>query len=314
MSRELYKKHRPATLKGVVGHESIIASIERMVEKKGVPHALLFSGPSGCGKTTLGRILKNLLECGDSDYFEVNAADEKGIDMIRNLRRHVTLSPMAGACRIWMIDEAHKLTGDAQNALLKILEDCPGHVYFFLATTDPQKLLRTIHTRCSEIKLKSVPAPALTKLVNRVLSKEERIVHEDVIAEIVEAADGSARKALVILEQVWDLDSPDQMIAAIKCTTFDKDQAIDLARLLLFSPKDWNSCAKILRGLKEQDPEGIRYCVLGYARSILVGSEDKGPNLKNGPQAFKVIDIFSRNFYDSKQAGLAAACWEVCHN
>ena len=311
MSKELYKRYRPKTLKGVIGQDGAIASLEKLMSK-GLPHALLLTGPSGCGKTTLGRIIKASLNCGDGDYVEVNSADFKGIDMIRDIRRHANAAPMHGDTRIWLIDEAHKLTSDAQNAFLKLLEDTPKHVYFLLATTDPQKLIKTIHTRCSEIKLVALKPPALERVLQRVIDKEGLTVASDVITEIVEAADGSARKALVILEQVAGLETEEEQLKAIQTTTFNKDAAIELARALFnYKGTPWADVAKILRNLSEQDVEGIRYCVLGYARSCLIGKDDKPPNTQFAAKAFKVIDIFSRNFYDSKHAGLAAACWEV---
>lgn len=310
----LYQKHRPKKLSQVIGQDGAIASVQSHLDRGNPPRAWLFTGPSGCGKTTIARILKKHLQCGDADFQEINAADIKGIEMVRDIRRSMNLAPIDGECRIWLIDEAHKLTGDAQGALLKMLEDTPGHVYFMLATTDPQKLIKAIHTRCNEVTLKSVSHALLAALVTRVAEEEEFTLSSEVVSEIAEAADGSARKALVILEAVGGLE-PDDQLAAIQTTTFSKDAAIDLARHLVTNPRvTWPEVAKVLRGLKDEDAEGIRYCVLGYARACLVGSEERGPNLKLGPQAFKVIDIFSKNFYDSKQAGLAAACWEVLNH
>jgi DNA polymerase III gamma/tau subunit len=312
MSSEFYKRFRPKSLKTVIGQDGAVASLQKLIDKGTIPHAILLTGPSGCGKTTIGRILKETLNCGDSDYLEINSADFKGIDMVRDVRRSMNLSPISGDTRIWLVDEAHKLTSDAQNAFLKLLEDTPEHVYFLLATTDPQKLIKTIHTRCTEVRLVSLSGAALTKVLQRVIEKESLSVSADVVEEIIEAADGSARKALVILQQVAMVEGDEAQVKAIQSTTFTKDQAIDLARLLITTPNPtWGDAAKILRALKDEDVEGIRYCVLGYARSCMVGAEGKAPNLKLGERAFKIIDIFGRNFYDSKQAGLAAACWEV---
>jgi DNA polymerase-3 subunit gamma/tau len=311
---EFYKSYRPRSLKTVLGQEAAVASLQKLMDANKVPHTILLTGPSGTGKTTIARILKDFLECGDQDFLEVNCADFKGIDMVRDIRRSVNLNPISGLTRVWLIDEAHKLTGDAQNAFLKLLEDTPRHAYFMLATTDPQKLIRTIHTRATQIKLVPLVPDALERVVQRVVDKETLAVSSEVVKEIVEAAEGSARKALVILEQISLLEGDAAQISAIQTTTFNKEAAIDLARELLFGNKDWMKVAGILRAIKEEDPEGVRYCILGYARAILVGSADgKAPNPKFAPKAFKVIDIFSKNFYDSKQPGLAAACYEaVC--
>ena len=312
MSKELYKRYRPKTLKGVVGQDGAVASLQKLIDKGTIPHAILFTGPSGCGKTTIGRILKDILKCGDADFQEINCADFKGIEMIRDIRRAANLAPIDGDCRIWLIDEAHKLTNDAQNAFLKILEDTPEHTYFMLATTDPGKLIKTIHTRCTEVKLATMSAAGLERVIRRVIDKEGMKISDDIVAEIVEASDGSARKALVILEQVGSMETEEEQLKGIQASSFNKDEAINLARALFnYNPTPWPEVAKILRNLSDQDVEGIRYMILGYARSCLIGKDEKPPNMKFAQKAFQVIDIFSRNFYDSKQAGLAAACWEV---
>lgn len=301
---ELYKKYRPKTLKGLVGQEGAKASLQGLIDSEKVPHALLLTGPSGVGKTTIGRLLKTHLDCGDADFYEINSADFKGIDTIREIRRAVNLSPIAGSTRIWLIDECHKLTSDAQNALLKLLEDTPSHAYFMLATTDPHKVIKTIHTRCSEIKLVALSPASLEKLVRRVSELEGFKLSDEVIQEIVEAAEGSGRKALVILGQVAGLEGDEEQIRAIQSTSINKDQAIALARLLINPRSSWAEVASVLKQLND-DPEAVRYLVLGYSRTVLLG----GGGLAK--RAFMIIDIFSSNFYDSKQAGLAAACWEV---
>ena len=304
MSESLYRTYRPKTLKGIVGQDGAVASLQRLIDKGRIPHAILLTGPSGCGKTTIGRIIKEHLKCGDADFQEINAADSKGIEMVRDIRRAMNLSPIDGPCRIWLIDESGKMTGEAQAALLKMLEDTPSHVYFLLATTDPQKLLKTIHTRCTEIKLSALSCSALKRVVQRVCDIEKFTVSEDVLEEIVEVAEGSARKALVILEQVGMLDGDDAQLAAVQVSSINKDLAIELARQLINPRAQWADVAKILKELKDE-PEGIRYLVLGYARSVLLGGG------KLAPRAFAMIDIFGRNFYDSKLPGLAAACYEV---
>jgi len=302
-STEFYKKYRPKTLKGVVGQEAAVRSLQQMVERNKIPHCILFSGPSGVGKTTIARILRTHLDCGDADFLEINCADFKGIDMVRDVRRSANLSPMTGSTRIWLIDECHMLTKDAQNAFLKLLEDTPSHTYFFLATTDPQKLLKTIITRSTEVKLSMVDPSALVQLMQRVLGKEQVEMDEDVVQEIAESSDGSARKALVILEQVAAVSGKAEQLAAIQASTINKDLAIELARAL-FKGAKWPVVSKLLKEIKDE-PEGVRYLILGYARAILLNDP------RNGELAFKIIDIFSKNFYDSKQAGLAAACYEA---
>jgi len=117
MSKEFYKRYRPKSLKGIVGQDAAVASLKSLVDVGKVPHFLLLSGPSGVGKTTIARILKDSLECSDADFIEKNCADFKGIDTVREIRKHINLLPINGKCRIYLIDEAHKLTPDAQEDL-----------------------------------------------------------------------------------------------------------------------------------------------------------------------------------------------------
>ncbi len=302
---ELYKQYRPTTFKQVLGQPEAVKILEDLVKRKKVPHALLLTGGSGVGKTTIARILQDKLDCSDSDFFELNAADTKGIDTIRDIRQSMGYTPMQGSSRIWYVDECAKLTSDAQTCLLKMLEDTPSHVYFILSTTDPQKVIKTIHTRCTEIKLSSLTPKDIEDLLVSVSTKEKTKVPQEVIDRIVEVAEGSARKALVILHQVIGLKTEQEQLDAVQ-NSESRQQAIEIARALLNPATRWPAMAKILKEVDTSDPEGIRYLVLAYASNVMLGG---GGNLLD--RAYLIICAFEGNFYDSKKAGLVRACWEV---
>ena len=306
MSLELYKQHRPVAFKGIYGQPEAVRILKGMTAREnGIPHAILLTGPSGCGKTTIARILRRKLEVGEADYSEVNAADFRGIDTIREIRQRIPMAAMQGKFRMWVIDEAHQLVSQAQNALLKVLEDTPPHVYLILATTDPQKLLKTIITRCTEVRLKPIATKDIEDLIVAVCEKEGKELPEAVREKIAEHADGSARKALVLLDSVLPLESEDDQLKAIESVDV-KPQAIALARALISPRPQWKEVAAILKGLNGEDPEQLRHMVLGYASAVLLG----GGNL--APRANLMIQAFERNFYDSKRAGLINASYEVC--
>lgn len=299
---ELYRRYRPKVPKELVGQEDAVRSVGMMMKDGTVPHCLLFTGPSGTGKTTIARILRRKLGCSDRDFVEINAADDRGIDMIREIKGRMGLAPLGGKCRIWLIDECHAMTAAAQDSFLKIIEDTPSHVYFMLATTDPKKLKSTIVTRCTEVRCKAVGVQDLMKLVDRVSEAEGKKVEPDVSRRIADVADGSCRKALVLLHAVLGISDPEQQLAAIDSND-TKGQAFDIARAL-FNPKTtWAKMAEILSRVDE-DAESLRYMVLGYANSILL----KG---KDDPRAIHVIAEFMDNFYDSKKSGLIFACYNV---
>jgi len=301
---ELYKKHRPKTLDKMYGQDVAIKTLQQMISKKRIPHSILLSGPSGCGKTTVARILRRELKCSKYDFTEINCADFRGIDMVRDIRTRMMQAPIDGDCRMWLIDEAHKLSNDAQNAFLKMLEDTPNHVYFILATTEPLKLITTIKTRCTEIVLKSLTTSSLTKLIEHIQKEEKVELPEEAIAKIVENSDGSARKVLVLLDTIIDLGDEKEMLDAIEKST-SEIKAFQIAQALHNPRTRWPDMLKILKGLENEDVEQIRWMILGYAKSIML----KGGNLT--PRAFVVLQSFRDNFYDSKYAGLVAACYEV---
>lgn len=302
---ELYKKYRPKSFKTVVGQSNVLKSLEKMIEQKKVPHTLLFSGASGCGKTTLARIVAKELGCGKHDLEELNCADFRGIDVVRDIRKSMPQAPLSGSCRVWIIDESHKLSSDAQNAFLKILEDTPDHVYFMLATTDPQKLIDTIRTRCTEITVKPLNDTEITKLVKAICKKEGvETVTENVLDIIAKNSEGSARKALVLLHQVIGLATEDEMVESIESATVAK-KSEHLAKALLNTRSRWQDIAKILKDGDLDDPEKIRWMVLGYAKSVMLNGG------KASARAFIIIDMFKDPFYDSKVAGLVHACYAV---
>ncbi len=297
---ELYKKYRPKTLARMIGNKATVSTLINMLERGTLPHTLLFTGPSGCGKTTLARILIRELGCSDVDFKELNCSDFRGVDTIREIARTMTMAPTGGEVRIWLLDEVHQMTKDAQNAALKIFEDTPRHVYFFLCTTDPQKLIATIKTRCCQIPVEPLSPSLISALITRVCKKEEiELPNEEIIPTIADASEGSARKALVILDSIRNLPA-EQMLEGIKDVE-QSQEVIDLCRALI-KGESWSKVTKILKELKEE-PENIRYAILGYASSCLLAREDK--------RAAMIIEVFSDNFYDSKKAGLILACYEV---
>lgn len=311
-THELYKRYRPQKLSEIIGQPHAVAQLRKALEKNKVDHTILFNGPTGTGKTTLMRIMARNLKCSRHDFTEINTADFKGIDTIRDIRRNINLQPIGGVCRIVAIDECHKLTNDAQNAILKLLEDTPAHVYFMLGTTDPQKLLAALLGRCTEIKLKAIDQDDLEALIKDIIAKEKFPVSGKIIEEIAEAAHGSARKALVILDAVSKAEPGEAQARAISITTIDKDLAYALAKLLIFGPKgSWLKVALHLQKMKDEDPEGVRHCVLGFARVMMTGKDGRAPDPNYAARAFCCLNAFEDNFYDSHGPGLVLACWRT---
>jgi len=203
---------------------------------------------------------------------------------------------------MWILDECHKLSNDAMNALLKTLEEPPDHVYFALCTTEPEKLLKTIKTRCTTFQVEELKEADLTNLVSEVAGEEDKDIPQEVAEQIAESAAGSARAALVILDQVIDLPK-DEMEVAAKILADEQKQVIDLCRALM-TKDNWSKVRDILKILVDTEPESVRRMVLGYCNSVLINGSEK---------AYPVMDAFREPFFNTGKAGLTLACYEAFH-
>ncbi|MBN2025494.1 MAG: DNA polymerase III subunit gamma/tau [Actinobacteria bacterium] len=221
----LYRKWRPQTFEEVIGQEYVTRTLSNSLRNGNLAHAYLFTGPRGTGKTSTARILAKALNCDEGptpdpcnhcrscreitegtsvDVVEIDAASTRGIDSIRELRERVVFSPAAARMKVYVLDEAHMLTKEAFNAFLKTLEEPPPHVVFVLATTEPHKMPATILSRCQRYDFRSVPVSMLTQHLAHVAKAEGIEANERALRLISRRARGSARDALVILEQVMN--------------------------------------------------------------------------------------------------------------
>ena len=300
--KDLAIVHRPTTLMNVVGQEDAISILRPKLKSGDIPHAVMFHGPSGVGKTTLARIVAKAMHCSDHDLMEMNNADYRGIDAIRLLRRSLGMAPKVGDVRVFILDECHKLTGEAQHSILKMLEEPPSHVYFMLCTTEPEKLLKTIRTRTMKVRLQAIKQKDLLALLRSVSTKSSIKINKAVADKIVEYADGSAREALQILETIQDQPDIKSMLKCIERAS-TKAQTIEIVRMLLKRNVKWPTVAPLLQELKGEDAEGVRRMILGYPQSVLLKRDD--------PRAYRILELFLDNFYDCGFSGVVAACYQI---
>lgn len=299
---ELYKQYRPATLDEVVGNKATVKAIRQMLDSEKMPKAILFHGPSGCGKTTLARILKTELGCKDLDFIEMNSASYRGIDSMRELAARANLHAI-GDCKIYLLDEVHGLTKDAQNALLKTLEDTPPRTYFILCTTDPSKLIAALKGRCTSLEVKLLKDDEMRGLLKSICKKEKIEISDDIMSQLITVASGGVRRAIVLLDKIRHLEEDDQAEAIAGGADEGPAEVVALCRALLNGGGNWKAIADILKEIKEE-PETVRLIVLGYMNSVL---------LKSGKdRAFQIIQSFSQPFYDNGgRAMLTGSCYEV---
>lgn len=198
----LYRKYRPTTFDEVRDQDHIVSVLKGAIAKDTIPHALLFSGSRGTGKTTLARIFAAALGTTPVDLYEMDAASNRGIDDIRELRAAVQTLPFESKYKVYIIDEVHMLTKESFNAFLKTLEEPPAHVIFILATTEEEKLLDTILSRCQVFRFRSPSRAVLATAVTDVAKSEGFTLSPDAADLIAIAADGSFRDALGITQKV----------------------------------------------------------------------------------------------------------------
>src|ERR671913_33290 len=219
----LYRRWRPRRFGGIVGQEPVVRTLRRAIEMDRVSHAYLFSGPRGTGKTSTAKVLAMGLNCeqgptpepegtcqscraivGNSsmDVLEMDAASNRGIDEIRDLRDKVNLAPVAGRMKVYIIDEVHMLTAEAFNALLKMLEEPPEHVIFVLATTEKHKVLPTIISRCQSFDFRRPSIETLTEKLREISNAEDIEVEPEALTVIARQGRGSFRDAEGLLDQL----------------------------------------------------------------------------------------------------------------
>ena len=244
----LYRKYRPQSFSDVVGQEQIVTLLQSSIAQKKISHAYLFCGGRGTGKTTVARIFAHDIGCNPEDIIEIDAASNRGIDEIRELRDAVRTSPFSSLYKVYIIDEAHMLTKEAANALLKTLEEPPSHVIFILATTDPEKLPATIVSRCQKIVFKSPDIATLVTQLIAVAKKEGKTLTEESATLIASFGNGSYRDALGILEQVLQLGSDVKVVEHTLVTAFlgEPEEAINILLLEALCKRDEGAIVEIL--------------------------------------------------------------------
>jgi DNA polymerase III subunit gamma/tau len=306
MSKELHRKYRPRTLAQVVGQERAVAILTDKLLHDTVPHAIMFSGPTGTGKTTLAHILRRELGCTDYNLVEINCADVRGIDSVREIQQVVPMLPLGGGPRVWILDEVVQLPKTTQQAFLKVLEDVPEHVYFFLCTSETTGLLPTFKDRCFQITTQAIDENTIAWLVCKVALDEEATVSEDAVRQITLYSDGSARKALQMLEACLTTDSKEEQAGRLS-EVMAGEKGDFLARVL-FQNKSWAEVKKSLQGVEDRDAETLRRQVLAYASAVMLN-----PKASSGTgRAYQIIMAFQDPFTWSGKAGLLAACWQCC--
>lgn len=352
MNMSFYRKYRPQTI-AELDSAQMSMRLAKAFSTENFPHALLFAGPKGTGKTSAARIIAKLINCTHRkkmtregvDYFEpcnacdsclsimagrhldvleIDAASNRGIEEIRDLREKIRLSPGQSQYKVYIIDEVHMLTTEAFNALLKTLEEPPAHAIFILATTDPDKLPATITSRTMLFAFAKAQKTDILHSLNRVVTSEKIKIPEEVLAQIAEVADGSFRDATKILEQA--IGEGATTLASFQ-KNFGKSSTSSASIVLFLIKKDTKAILSVLEDLEKRGGD-VRIFIsdlLKFLHALLLShygldTDKETHDLKNEmsvPEIISLIKLFSAVYPQLKGASspilpVAVAVIEWC--
>src|SRR3954464_13717734 len=235
----LARRYRSATFDEVIGQEHVAQTLKRAIESDRVAHAYLFNGTRGVGKTSMARILAKALNCrsadaptttpcgkcdscvaiargDDIDVIEIDAASNTGVDNVRDIIENSQYRPAMSRFKVYIIDEVHMLSKSAFNALLKTLEEPPGHVKFILATTEPEKVLPTILSRCQRYDFRNIPTPEIAAHLKNIAKQEQIQADDDALLMVAKAGAGSMRDSLSLLDRLLSIGEKNLTVEMIE--------------------------------------------------------------------------------------------------
>ena len=280
MSTDLHIRHRPTKISQLIGNPAVTNVLKEFKKRKTWPHAFMLTGPSGCGKTTTARLIAKFVGCDDPmTLTEQDSGVFSGVDNIRDLIKQTTYASLGeSGNKAFIIDECHALSKNAWSALLKTIEDPPAHVYFIFSTTEEDKIIKTVMTRCTHLQLQPTSDKELRELVELVMKKEEISfpdeIEDEVINTIAAASDGSPRQALVFLSLVNGLEDIDEIEKLLASGIGSKaKEIIDFCRAVSRSSVKWEQLIPLIQEMKEHNPESIRITTMNYLAACALKSK-----------------------------------------
>ncbi|RLA02456.1 MAG: hypothetical protein DRQ42_00630 [Gammaproteobacteria bacterium] len=307
----LQTKYRPTSFEEFYGNDdlvdSLLSALDRTDETE-IPHSYLFTGSAGTGKTTLAFLLKNHFNIPQEDFYYYNAANLRGIDTIRGVLEKASYAPMLGDKKMYVFDECHQITHDAQEALLLQLEKPYNHVYYVLCTTEPNKLKEAFFRRPHKYVCKALRMDEMKELLTDIMTAESKNFFHSVLDRIVDVSNGSPGIALNMLDTVVDMVDEAAAIECISNLTHDTESVIAVARTLcdfsLGKKQKWFKIRIILNNLQD-NPESSRRALLGYIAKVHLG--DNG-----GMHTLEMLGIFEKSIIYSGFPGLVMGCHLAC--
>ena len=312
----LITKYRPKNFDEFVGNSVAIRALKRVLASDNIPRAFLISGEPGCGKTTIARIIKDAVKCDDSAFVELNGSSERGIDTIRNIVSSIAYAPLSGESKVIFIDEAHQLTKEAQEALLKSTEDPPPNTYWIFCTTEPQNIRAALSRRLFKVNVPQLKNEERLELLRRVIKSEgldKSKYSKKVVAKMSQMSEGSAGKLLQIFESIYLLDSEEEMMAQLELSGNGELQATDslwipicrtLVKVSEAPSARWKVISNCISKITLSDYEPGRRVVMAYISTVL---------LRTGIPAYaNMLEHFTVYNPSSSKAQFILACYKSC--
>lgn len=291
LTEVLYNKYRPTKWSEIVGHKAQVDALRQVLKDKGA-QTFMFTGPAGVGKTTLARLAAK--EFGADDLIEIDGATFNGVDDMRRVQESLVYQPFGGGKRAILIDEAHRLSGNAWDSLLKATEEPPEHVAWFFCTTNPAKMPKTLKTRCFPVTLGDVDDRDLEQLIDEVCEAEGVNLDSDFRGLVVHHAQGSPRQALVNLSAVWSAKNYSHASELLRVAVASSDAVIALCQDMLKGVTFTTAVAHV-NEIKDTDAEGVRIVVTRYFSKVLM----KGQSDKTYVFCLNVLEAFSQPYNQS---------------
>lgn len=297
----LILKYRPRDFGEVLGHDAVVSALRRALASETRPHAYLLTGPSGVGKTTIARIIGAEL---DADVTEIDAASNNGVDDMRELTEQGQYASFQGkGAKLFIVDECHMLTKNAWNAILKLLEEPPPHLYLALCTTELGKIMDTVATRCYHVVLRALKTTEMDDLVALVADLEGWEVTADVLSAVVQAATGQPRKALSMLQAVHDAPTREEAKRVIALVD-NSDPLIEVLRHLVEGKKSWIALQRLLARVDDDVFAEAATQAGRYLLTVMLRTTEE----KQARMVWKLLDalVFPSETFDRKAAFVAA--------
>ena len=284
----LIQKYRPISFAEMVGNKLMVQKLAEVIKTPTHPHAFLLSGESGIGKSTIAYILAREFNAAAT---KLDAASNSSVDDTRKLVEMAGYKPITvEANRLYILEEAHNFSSKAFEPLLDLLEFPPVYCYFVLCTTEPEKIPKTIKTRCYEVPLKPLKLQEIEGLIQTVSDIEGWIVNNDVFAAICQAAQGSARKALSILQAGWSLQSRDELAQVVAEVEATDEPMIQLCAYLMKGGRAWIQISKYMERVEDYDAALTMAC--RYFTNALTRSQEA-----QAKDVYRLLRAFTDTYY-----------------